>query len=229
MNLENLPFKVIYEDNHLLVVNKPSGILVQGDSTGDTPLVEYVKLYIKHKYNKPGLVFCGITHRLDRPVSGLVIFARTSKALERMNQKFRDREIQKTYWAISEHAPPQNKGQLKHWLVKDEARNVVTAFNAEKPNSQLALLDYQLLAQKQGHNLLEVHPITGRPHQIRVQLAKIGSVIVSDLKYGYDKTPFYPNQIYLHSRKVTFEHPVKKELINLEAPLPDFKLWDLFR
>ena len=217
---------VLHEDNHLLAINKPAGALVQGDETGDEPLVETCKEYIKKKYNKPGEVFLGVIHRLDRPVSGVVVFARTSKALERMNELFRDRQTKKIYWAIVKNEPKES-GTLIHWLVKNEKNNKVTAFAKENKDGQRSELSYQLLKEKSGYYLLEVNPVTGRPHQIRVQLASMNCSIVGDIKYGYD-SPNADKSICLHARQLTFVHPVKKETISIEAPLPRHEVWNLF-
>jgi 23S rRNA pseudouridine1911/1915/1917 synthase len=218
---------ILYEDNHLLAFNKPAGVLVQGDETGDEPLVERCKKYIKEKFNKPGEVFLGVVHRLDRPVSGVVVFARTSKALERMNELFRDRQTKKIYWAVVKSKPKEESGTLVHWLVKNEKNNKVTAFAKENKDGQRSELNYRLLKNKSDFYLLEVNPITGRPHQIRVQLASMGCVIVGDVKYGYDN-PNPDKSICLHARQLTFVHPVKKEIISIEAPLPKNEVWNLF-
>ncbi len=227
LSTHKYPFRVIYEDNHLIIVNKESGVLVQGDETGDAPLSELVKLYLKEKYDKQGNVFCGVIHRLDRPVSGLVILAKTSKALERMNLQFKNREIHKTYWAISKKRPAEEQGHLKHWLRKDHEKNKVTAFDKEVPASQLAELDYQFLQEKSGYQLIEVKPITGRPHQIRVQLRQMGCVIVGDVKYGFPEMNA-DGRIHLHSRSVKFIHPIQKTMLFFEADLPKEKIWNLF-
>ncbi len=218
---------VLYEDNHLLIVNKPAGTLVQGDATGDKPLVEIGKEYIKDKYQKPGEVFLGVVHRLDRPVSGVVVFARTSKALERMNALFRDKETQKTYWAVVGSIPPKPEGTLIHWLVKDEKKNKTTAYSRENANGQRSELSYKIIGSKSGIYLLEVKPITGRPHQIRVQLASMNCPIVGDVKYGYDR-PLPDASIGLHARQLQFIHPVKKEPLTVSATLPKNDVWKPF-
>jgi 23S rRNA pseudouridine1911/1915/1917 synthase len=221
------PFSVIFEDNHLLVVNKSSGVLVQGDVTGDIPLVELCKEYIKQKYNKPGAVFLGVVHRLDRPVSGVVVLARTSKSLERMNALFREKETTKTYYAIVSAKPPKTEDTLVHWLLKDEKKNKTTAFKKETVGALRSELRYKVLASAPGCYLLQVNPVTGRPHQIRVQLASIGCVIRGDIKYGDDQ-PTDNGSIYLHARRLSFIHPVKKEMVMFEAPVPDMGLWKYF-
>jgi 23S rRNA pseudouridine1911/1915/1917 synthase len=221
------PFRVIYEDNHLVIVNKAAGTIVHGDKTGDKTLEDYVKEYIKEKYEKPGAVYLGTVHRLDRPVSGLIIFARTSKALERMNELFRKRHIQKTYWAITRNKPRIKKGKLTHWLVKDQNKNIVTAYDEEVPNSKKAELEYRYIGTINKHHLIEVEPITGRSHQIRVQLAAMGCPIRGDLKYGYPK-PNPDASINLHSRRAYFVHPIKKEPLLCKAPLPENAFWEEF-
>jgi 23S rRNA pseudouridine1911/1915/1917 synthase len=226
-SIDKLPFSVIYEDNHLIIVNKQSGVLVQGDQTGDVPLSEMVKMYLKEKYNKQGNVFCGVIHRIDRPVSGLVMLAKTSKSLERMNLQFKNREIHKTYWAISKNRPAESKGHLTHWLRKDHEKNKVAAFVKQVPDSQLAELDYRFLQERSGYNLIEVNPITGRPHQIRVQMKQIGCVIVGDVKYGFP-TMNSDGSIHLHARSVQFMHPVQKTTLSVEAELPKESIWNLF-
>lgn len=220
-------FEPIYEDNHLIVVNKAAGVLVQGDATGDTPLSDLVKEYIKAKYNKPGEVFLGVIHRLDRPVTGVVALARTSKALERMNKMFREKETHKIYWAIVSSKPAQPDGTLIHWLVKDEERNKTTAYRTESSGGSRSELSYRLIGSVSGLFLLEVTPVTGRPHQIRVQLASMGCTIKGDVKYG-DKEPNADGSICLHARKLEFIHPVKKEKLSIEASLPVNRYWKLF-
>ncbi len=220
-------FHVVYEDNHIIIVSKRAGILVQGDSTGDRTLTDAVKEYIKVKYQKPGDVFLHPVHRLDRPVSGLVVFARTSKGMERMMELFRQRDIQKTYWAIVRKKPANEKGKLTHWLVKDEQKNVVTAYDEEVKGSQKAELYYKVLGCINKHYLIEVEPISGRPHQIRVQLASMGCPIRGDIKYGYDR-PNFDGSINLHARRLYFVHPVKQEPIICKAAVPAIAFWEEF-
>ena len=220
--------EVIYEDNHLLVVNKPAGMLVQGDKTGDTPLVEEGKIYIKKKYKKPGEVFLGVVHRLDRPVSGVLVLARTSKALSRMNELFREDEVKKTYWALVRQRPPETEGSLTHWLAKDTVRNITKAYNKPAKGGKEATLHYKLLAVNNGFSLLEVTPVTGRPHQIRVQLASMGCPIRGDVKYGFD-SPNKDGNISLHARRLEFMHPVQKEPLTLYASLPNDGFWLHFK
>ena len=222
-----LPLNIVYEDNHLLVVNKPAGVLVQGDATGDKPLVEYAKDYIKKKYEKPGAVFLGVVHRLDRPVSGLVVFARPSKALERMNKLFLDRKIQKTYWAITKQKTRPEMGKLTHWLVKDSDKNTTKAYAESVEGAKKAELHYRYLGTLNRHHLIEVKPITGRPHQIRVQLAELGSPIRGDIKYGF-KQPNPDGSIHLHARRLYFKHPVKQEPLELVAGVPETEFWEQF-
>jgi 23S rRNA pseudouridine1911/1915/1917 synthase len=219
---------VLYEDNHLLVINKPAGILVQGDATGDKPLVEHCKDYIKEKYQKPGAVFLGVVHRLDRPVSGVVVFARTSKSLDRMNAQFRDKQTIKTYWAIVKNKPRKTEDTLIHWLLKDEKKNKTTFFIKETSGALRSELSYKILGHEHAHWLLQVNPVTGRPHQIRVQLSSIGCPIAGDIKYGSDEPIEDGHSIALHAKSLEFIHPVKKEPIKVSAPLPDNGLWKYF-
>jgi 23S rRNA pseudouridine1911/1915/1917 synthase len=221
------PYHVVYEDNHLLIVNKAAGILVQGDSTGDVPLVEVLKDYIKEKYDKPGAVFLHPIHRIDRPVSGLVAFARTSKGLERMTELFRKREIQKSYWAVVKRIPANKQDKLVHYLSKNESKNVVSVFDYPAPDTQRAELKYRMLGEMNKHFLLEVEPLTGRPHQIRAQLAHIGCPIRGDIKYGYAR-PNPDGDINLHARRLFFEHPTKNESILCRAALPANPFWEEF-
>ncbi len=206
------------------MVNKQPGVLVQGDNTGDIPLSELVKDFLKKKYDKPGNVFCGVTHRLDRPVSGLVILAKTSKSLERINAMFREKTIQKTYWALVEQKPPKEVDLLTNWLRKDGAKNMSKAYDKEVHNSLKAQLTYQTIKQIGGFWLVEIELHTGRHHQIRVQLAHIGCIIVGDLKYGA-RISTGDGSICLHARKIVFEHPVNKNAISLQAPLPAHRFW----
>ena len=218
--------EVVYEDNHIIIVNKQSGEIVQGDKTGDRPLSDIVKDYIKEKYNKPGEVFLGVVHRLDRPVSGLVVFARTSKALTRLNKMFASKEdIRKTYWAIVEKSKIKDEGhELTHWLTRNEKQNKSYAYDHEVPNSKKAVLKYRMLSRGEHYDLVEVHLLTGRHHQIRCQLAAIGSPIKGDLKYGAKRSNL-DGSISLLSRRIEFTHPVSKVPICIEAPLPSDPLW----
>ncbi len=218
---------VVYEDNHLIIVNKTSSEIVQGDKTGDIPLSEIVKQYLKEKYNKPGNVFLGVVHRLDRPVSGLVLFAKTGKALPRLNEMFKNGEVKKTYWAIVKNCPEPKEGELVHYLVRNEKQNKSYAYDKEVKDSKKAILDYKLIGHSQNYYLLQVNLKTGRHHQIRCQLAKIGCPIKGDLKYGFARSN-PDGSISLHARRVSFIHPVSKELIELEAPLPVDNLWNGF-
>lgn len=216
---------VVYEDNHIIIVNKTASEIVQGDKTGDTPLSETVKQYLKEKYQKPGNVFVGVTHRLDRPVSGLVLFAKTSKALSRLNEMFKRGEVKKTYWAVVKNRPAQEEGTLSHWMVRNEKQNKSYAYDKEKPGSKHAILDYRLIAASDNYFLLEVDLKTGRHHQIRCQLAKMGCPIKGDLKYGFARSN-PDGSICLHARRISFIHPVSKEQITVEAPLPSsFKMF----
>ena len=216
--------EVIYEDNHIIIVNKQSGEIVQGDKTGDRPLSDIVKDYIKEKYQKPGAVFLGVVHRLDRPVSGLVVFARTSKALTRLNKMFAENEVHKTYWAIVKNEPKESEGTLTHWLVRNEKQNKSYAYDRERPNAKKAILKYRVIGHTDNYTLLEVNLMTGRHHQIRCQLAAMGCPIKGDLKYGAPRSN-PDGSISLMSRRVEFIHPVSKEKISVESPLPDDNLW----
>lgn len=214
----------LYEDNHLIIVYKESGEIVQGDKTGDTPLSDIVKDYIKQKYNKPGNVFLGVVHRLDRPVCGLVVFARTSKALSRLNEMFRKGEVHKTYWAITQNAPQEPSGTLTHWLVRNERQNKSYAYNREVPLAKRAVLNYCQIGQGERYSLLEVQLLTGRHHQIRCQLSAMGCPIKGDLKYGARRSN-PDGSISLMSRRVEFVHPVSQQPVVVEAPLPAGSLW----
>lgn len=218
---------VLYEDNHLISINKRAGDIVQVDETGDQPLDEKVKVYLADKYNKPNSAFLGVVHRLDRPVSGVILFAKTSKALERVNAMFKNREVKKTYWAVVRNKPSKPSGTLINWLVKNTQKNVVTAHPQEVPGSQRAELSYRLITELGGYYLLEVDPLTGRSHQIRVQLATMGCPIVGDNKYGYPRGS-RKGSICLHARRLQFLHPVKKEPVNIFAKLPVDGFWERF-
>ena len=221
-NKENL--QVLFEDNHLLIVNKRAGDITQGDKTGDKPLSEVVKEYVKDKYNKPGNVFIGTVHRLDRPTSGIVIFARTSKALERLNKMLRDKVIQKTYWAIVKNQPKVKTDTLTNFLKKDSKKNKSFVYKKEIEGSKKATLHFKVIQQLDNYSLLEVDLETGRHHQIRTQLSHIGSPIKGDLKYGFDRSN-KDGSISLHARKINFIHPVTKEIITIIAPTPTDPIW----
>lgn len=220
-----MPVEVIYEDNHLIAVNKKSGDIVQGDKTGDEPLSEKVKAFLKEKYNKPGNVFCGVIHRLDRPVSGVVLFAKTSKALSRMNELFRTRDVQKVYWALVKEKPKKDSDTLINYLVKDEKNNRSKAVSADNKNALKCELSYKLIASTDNFFLLEILPLTGRHHQIRVQLAAMGSPIKGDLKYGFARSN-KDGSISLHARKLIFDHPVSGEKVEIVANPPDDAVWN---
>lgn len=217
--------QVLHEDNHIIVVNKRVGDIVQGDKTGDKPLSEVVKEYIKVKYNKPGEVFLGVVHRLDRPTTGIVVFARTSKALTRMNELFSNRETQKTYWAIVKNKPLNSEDKLVHYLKRNEKNNTSKAHLKEVPESKIASLDYKIIATLQNYFALEINLHTGRHHQIRAQLSAIGSPIKGDLKYGFDRSNL-DGGIHLHARKLVFVHPVSKENIEIISPTPNDAIWN---
>ncbi|MBQ9204825.1 MAG: RluA family pseudouridine synthase [Prevotella sp.] len=216
--------EVVYEDNHIIIVSKQSGEIVQGDKTGDRPLSDIVKDYIKERYAKPGAVFLGVVHRLDRPVFGLVVFARTSKALTRLNKMFAEGEVHKTYWAIVQHRPQQDEGMLEHWLVRNEQQNKSYAYDRERPNAKRAVLKYRVIGQSDHYWLLEVRLLTGRHHQIRCQLSAMGCPIKGDLKYGAQRSN-PDGSISLLARRIEFIHPVSKLPIVVESPLPDDNLW----
>ena len=223
--------QVVYEDNHLIAVNKPAGFLVQGDKTGDTPLSEYVKAYIKVRYKKPGDVFLGVIHRLDRPVSGTIIYARTSKGLSRMTELFRERKIEKNYWAITKQRPKPIVGKLEHYLIKDKSKNLAKAYpkrgNRTK-DAKHSVLTYELISAIEAHYLIHVKPETGRPHQIRVQLATNGTPIIGDVKYGFSN-PNDDGSILLHCRSMSFIHPIKQIPVTIESNPPDKFMWNRFK
>ena len=216
--------KVLYEDNHIIVINKAAGEIVQGDKTGDTPLCDTMKQYLKEKYAKPGNVFIGLPHRLDRPVSGIVVFAKTSKALERLNTMFRDGAVKKVYWAITKGRPIPAQGEISSWILRNEKMNKSFSYPKEVKGSKRAILHYRLAAASQNYNLIEVELKTGRHHQIRCQLSSIGCPIKGDLKYGAQRSN-PDGSISLHARYIEFTHPVSKELIAVTAPLPGDRLW----
>ena len=220
--------EIIYEDNHLIAINKKPGQISQGDKTKDIPLVELVRQHLKEKYQKPGNVFTGLVHRIDRPVSGILLFAKTSKANERMSKIIRERNFHKTYWAVVKNKPEPAEGTLKHYLVKNPHMNKSFAYPEERPDSKLAVLHYKLLAASDRYFLLEVDPETGRHHQIRVQLASIKCPIKGDIKYGFDRTN-KDGSIHLHARKLEFLHPVKNEPVVIVADPPDDPVWNAFK
>ncbi|WP_297793420.1 RluA family pseudouridine synthase [uncultured Eudoraea sp.] len=221
-NSQNL--QILFEDNHIIAVNKRPGDIVQGDKTGDVPLSEIVKKYIKKKYNKPGNVFLGVVHRIDRPTSGIVLFARTSKALSRLNKLFSDKLAKKTYWAIVKNKPLKEKDTLVHWLLRNTKQNKSYGHTKEVPNSKKAILDYQILKELNNYYLLEIDLKTGRHHQIRAQLAAINCPVKGDLKYGFDRSN-KNGSIHLHARSIEFMHPVSKNLVFLTAAPPEDALW----
>ncbi|CEN53325.1 RluA family pseudouridine synthase [Capnocytophaga canis] len=216
---------VLYEDNHLIIINKRAGDIVQGDKTGDTPLSEIVKSYLKEKYHKPGEVFLGVVHRLDRPTTGIVVFAKTSKALSRLNTLFANKTaVEKTYWTMTDNCPTESEGTLVHWLTRNSEKNKSTAHSKEVKDSKKSILHYKVLEKLTNYYLLEIQLITGRHHQIRAQLAAVDCFIKGDLKYGARRSNA-DGSIHLHARKLSFIHPVKKEKIEIIAPLPDEPLW----
>lgn len=217
--------EVLFEDNHLIVINKKSGDIVQGDKTGDTPLSDIVKEYIKDKYNKPGNVFLGVVHRLDRPTTGIIVFAKTSKALERFNKMLRDKTVNKTYWAVVKNKPTKDNDTLIGFLRKNPKNNKSTSYSSEIKDSKKAVLHYKLIKSLNNYHLLEVDLETGRHHQIRCQLSAIGLPIKGDLKYGFDRSNKNAS-IHLHARKINFSHPVTKETISITAPTPKEVIWD---
>lgn len=218
---------ILYEDNHLIAVNKRGGDIVQVDETGDEPLDEKVKKYLAKKYNKPNGAFLGVVHRLDRPVSGVILFAKTSKALDRVNGMFKNREMKKTYWAVVRNRPVPETGNMVHWLVKNPQKNVTKAYDQEVRGGLRSELNYRLIGEVEGYYLIEVDPITGRPHQIRVQLSTLNCPIVGDNKYGYPRGSL-KKTIALHAKRLRFVHPVKKEMVDIQAPLPRDGFWEKF-
>lgn len=227
MNKKKRDLEILFEDNHIIAVNKRAGDLVQGDKTGDETLADLVKAYIKKKYNKPGDVYLGVAHRLDRPVTGVVIFARTSKALTRLNAMFQEKTIKKTYWAIVDKRPETESGRLVHYIKKNEEKNKAHVSDKLKGNAKQAILDYQLMLSFTNYHLLSINLETGRHHQIRAQLARIGCHIKGDLKYGSRRSNV-DGGISLHSREISFIHPIKKEALVITATPPDEALWNEF-
>ncbi|MCX2837578.1 RNA pseudouridine synthase [Salinimicrobium sp. MT39] len=219
---------VLYEDNHLIIVNKRPGDIVQGDKTGDVPLSEVVKEYIKIKYDKPGNVYLGVVHRLDRPTSGIVLFSKTSKALPRLNKLFKEKEAKKTYWAVVKNAPPKQQDTLVHFMKRNPKQNKSYAHIKEVPDSKKAILEYRVIKELNNYYLLEIDLHTGRHHQIRSQLSSIGCPIKGDLKYGFDRSN-KDGSIHLHARKLVFNHPVKKEMLEVIAPPPNDPIWEASR
>ena len=223
----NHKLQILHLDNHTIVINKRSSDIVQGDKTGDEPLVDKVKTFLKEEFNKPGNVFCGVVHRLDRPTSGAIVFARTSKALTRLNEQFREKSTKKIYWAVVESKPPKKEGKLIHFLKKNEKQNKSYASETEKPGSKKAILSYKLIASSDKYHLLEIELETGRHHQIRCQLGTIGCIIKGDVKYGARRSN-KDASIHLHARKLSFIHPTTKEEIKVTAPVPEEPLWKFF-
>ena len=218
---------VLFEDNHLIAINKRAGDIVQVDPSGDRSVEEMVAAYLAHKYNKPNSAFVGVIHRLDRPVSGMLLLAKTSKGLDRMNRLFHDRKVQKTYLAVVKDRPPQSSGKLQNWLLRDRKKMITKAYDREVKNGSFAELDYEVIGQLNGYYLLKIKPLTGRTHQIRSQLSYMGCPIVGDNKYGYPRGSMR-RTICLHSRALEFEHPIKNEKMKIEAPLPVDGFWEKF-
>ncbi len=225
LNLNNL--QVLHEDNHVIVVNKRPSDIVQGDKTGDITMPDQIKEFLRVKYNKPGNIFCGVVHRLDRPTSGAVVFAKTSKALTRLNEQFREKDTQKIYWAVVEKAPESNSGHLENFLLKNEKQNKAYVHQKEVSGSKKAILDYRVVSQSDKYTLVEVTLHTGRHHQIRAQMAHIGCIIKGDLKYGAKRSNS-DGSIHLHARYLSFIHPTTKETIQITAPVPEDSLWKWF-
>lgn len=223
----NNHMEVLHLDNHTIVINKKSSDIVQGDKTGDEPLVDKVKTFLKEEFNKPGNVFCGVVHRLDRPTSGAIVFARTSKALSRLNEQFREKSTKKVYWAVVEAKPSKKQDKLVHYLKKNEKQNKSYASNTETPGSKKAILTYKLIASSDKYHLLEIELETGRHHQIRCQLGTVGCIIKGDVKYGAKRSN-KDASIHLHARKLSFIHPTTKEEIKVTAPAPQEPLWKFF-
>jgi 23S rRNA pseudouridine1911/1915/1917 synthase len=225
--MKDISKRILFEDNHIILINKLPSEIVQGDKTGDATLPDAIKAYLKEKYNKPGNVFCGVVHRLDRPTSGAVIFARTSKALERLNAQFREKETNKVYWAIVENKPEKASGRLVHFLRKNESQNKSYVVDAKTNGAKEAILSYKLIKSSERYHLLEIALETGRHHQIRTQLAAIGCIIKGDLKYGAKRSN-EDGSICLHARKISFSHPTTKEIIEIIAPVPEVGIWRMF-
>lgn len=224
---KKLSSEIVYEDNHLLIVDKPAGILSQGDNTGDESILDIYKMYIKKEYNKPGNVYLGLAHRIDRPVSGLLVMAKTSKSLERMTKMFSEKSVKKTYWAMTKKPLPSEAGTLSNWLIKDPIKNTTRVQQSGKKGAKLSTLDYLLLSRIGDYYLVEITPHTGRSHQIRAQLAHVGCPIVGDTKYKYPIRN-KDNSIQLHAKRLSFEHPVKKVPIDLNCNMPKTQLWSIF-
>ncbi|MFL2572870.1 MAG: RluA family pseudouridine synthase [Flavobacteriales bacterium] len=222
--MSNTDLDILYEDNHLIAINKKSGDIVQGDKTGDEPLSEKLKKFIKHKYNKPGNVYLGTIHRIDRPTSGVLLFAKTSKALSRMNEKFRNNEVDKTYWAVVKNKLPKKNDVIENYLTKNQVKN--KSFISNSKNGKYSKLEYKQVKKLDNYFIYEINPFTGRHHQIRVQLASMGSPIKGDLKYGAKRSN-KDGSINLHAREITFNHPTKQEKIKIVAPLPKANIWEL--